>query len=311
MRRGDDNQQLIIAHRKRTQMAAVLIFVLIPLTLLAGHLIFNGRQYMLASLLLLVYTFIPFFMVFERRKPKARELVLIAMVSALTVCLQMVCRFTIPVSAGSAMVIVSGVALGPEAGFLIGALSRFMLNFYEGQGPWTPWQMFCWGLMAFLAGLAFNRAGIEKKHSRQFKMLLGPVACVLAAELLGYLAFLVFHEPEESFLGWRLYIFGALGLLSGVLLQRKRLPVDDITLSVFTFFGIFIIYGGLMNICAMVTAAGLPGADVGIDQMRVLYISGSPYDIGHAVGSAIFMFVFGNNLIYKLERIKIKYGIYR
>lgn len=311
MRRADDNQQLILAHRKRTRLAAVLIFGLIPLTLVAAQLIFNGRQYMLASLLLLIYTFVPFFMVFERRRPKAREMVLIAMVSALTVCLQLVCRFTIPVSAGTAMVIVAGVALGPEAGFLIGALARFMLNFYEGQGPWTPWQMFCWGLLAFLAGLAFNRAGIEKRHSRQFKLLLGPVVCVVAAELLGYLYFLLFRGPEESFFGWRLYIFGALGLLAGVLLQRRRLLVDDITLTVFTFFGIFIIYGGLMNICAMVTAAGVPGSDVSWDQLKVLYLSGVPYDLGHALGSAVFMFVFGNNLIYKLERIKIKYGIYR
>ena len=99
---------------------------------------------------------LPFFMVFENRKPKAREIVLIAMMSALTVCVHIFFHITLPLQIGTAMIIISGISLGPEAGFLIGAISRFVCNFYMGQGPWTPWQMFCWGILGFLAGMAFN-----------------------------------------------------------------------------------------------------------------------------------------------------------
>ena len=35
------------------------------------------------------------------------------------------------------------------------------------------WQMFCWGLLGFLAGLAFNRATLEKLKSRDFKVVMG------------------------------------------------------------------------------------------------------------------------------------------
>jgi len=292
-------------------VAAGLIFGCIPTLIAAGYFIFHDRCYTLISVLVLLCTLAPFYMVFERRKPKAREIVLIAMVSALTVVLQLICRLTVPVRAGSAMVILSGVALGPEAGFLIGALSRFVLNFYEGQGPWTPWQMFCWGLLAFLAGLIFNQPGLEKKKSRHFKVILGPVVCIIAAVLLSYVLYLWTPGGDETFFGWRLYVFGALGLLAGVLVQRKRLPVDDITLTVYTFFSIFIIYGGLMNICAMVTAISIPGNEISWNQLKILYISGVGYDARHALGAALFMFVFGNSMITKLERIKIKYGIYR
>ena len=45
------------------------------------------------------------------------------------------------------------------------------------------------------------------------------------------------------------------GLLAGVLLQRKRLPADEITLGIFTFLTVFIIYGGIMNISTLVTGA--------------------------------------------------------
>lgn len=311
MRRGDSLTQIETAHKKRTRTAAALIFGCIPALIALGYFVFHDRSYMMISVLVLLCTLAPFYMVFERRKPKAREIVLIAMVSALTVCLQLFCRLTVPVRAGSAMVILSGVALGPEAGFLIGALSRFVLNFYEGQGPWTPWQMFCWGLLAFLAGLIFNQPGLEKKKSRHFKVILGPVVCIIASVLASYVLYLWIPGGDGTFFGWRLYIFGALGLLAGVLLQRKRLPVDDITLTVYTFFSIFIIYGGLMNICAMVTAASIPGNEISWNQLKILYISGVGYDIRHALGAALFMFVFGNSMITKLERIKIKYGIYR
>ena len=252
-------------------------------------------------------------MVFEKRRPKAREIVLIAMMCALTICAQLLCRMTIAIRAGTAIIIAGGVALGPEAGFLIGALSRFVLNFYEGQGPWTPWQMFCWGLLGFLAGLAFNRASVEKLKSRDFKVVMGPLLCVAFSVSAAYVLYLLFPPADGgTFLGWRLYLFGAAGLLLGVLVQRKRLPVDDVTLTVFTFFTTFIIYGGLMNICAMVTAASIPGGnEISWDTMKLLYISGVPYDAAHAGSAAIFNFIFGDKIIRKLERIKLKYGIYR
>ena len=48
---------------------------------------------------------------------------------------------------------ITGIAFGPEAGFLTGALSAVISNFYFGQGPWTPFQMFSWGILGFIAGL--------------------------------------------------------------------------------------------------------------------------------------------------------------
>lgn len=313
MRRDYDESQIIKAARKRTLLSAVLIFIAIPLVIAVGAVLFNDRKYILVSLIVLALTILPFFLVFERRKPKAREIVLIAVMCAITVCAQLICGVTIPLRAGTAIIIVCGIALGPEAGFLIGALGRFVYNFYAGQGPWSPWQMFCWGLLGFLAGLAFNRANLEEKHSRNFTAIMGPVISVLFAIVIAYISYLLFPPSDGSgFLGWRLYAFGAVGLLLGVIVQKKRLPVDDITLTMFTFFTTFILYGGLMNIFAMISAASIPGSpEVSWDALKMYYISGVPYDFGHALTAAIFNFFFGEKLIQKLERIKLKYGIYR
>ena len=313
MRRGYSESQIVAAHRKRTAVSAVLIFLAIPAVIALGVIWFNDRNYILVSLMVLALTMMPFFMVFERRKPKAREIVLIAMMSAITVCVQLICGVTVPIRAGTAIVIACGIALGPEAGFLIGALGRFVLNFYAGQGPWTPWQMFCWGLLGFLAGLAFNRGNLEKKKSRNISAVMGPVMCVFFTLVVAYLSYLLFPPDDgATFLGWRLYVFGAVGLLLGVLVQRKRLPIDDITLTLFTFFTTFILYGGLMNIFTMTSAASIPGnPEVSWDALKMYYISAVSYDCGHAFTAAIFNFIFGEKLIRKLERIKLKYGIYR
>ena len=66
-----------------------------------------------------------------------------------------------------------------------------------------------------------------------------------------------------------------------------------------------------MNISAMVTASNIPGNTISIKALKALYISGTPYDAAHAAETAVFMFLFGDKIIRKIERIKIKYGIYR
>ena len=125
-----------------------------------------------------------------------------------------------------AIVVIAGVCLGKESGFLVGAMTAFVSNFIFGQGPWTPWQMFCWGLLGFLAGLIFNKVDLEKLKSRDFKIILGPVLCIVFALIAAYISYLIVPGEDNTFFGWRLYAFGAAGLLAGILLQRKRLPVD-------------------------------------------------------------------------------------
>ena len=313
MRRDYEEKQVVAAHKKRTVVSAALIFVAVPLVIALGTVLFNNRNYIMISCIVLMLTMLPFFMVFERRKPKAREIVLIAMMCAVTVCTHLICRVTIPLHAGTAIIIACGIALGPEAGFLIGALARFVLNFYAGHGPWSPWQMFCWGLLGFLAGVVFNRTNLEKKRAGSFSAIMGMVMCVVFALVLAYLSYVLFPPSDgETFFGWRLYAFGAIGLLIAALVKRKRLFVDSVTLSLFTFFTTFILYGGLINIFTMLSTAGIPeNPEISWDTLKMYYISSVPYDLGHAGATAVFSFVFGEKIIRKIERIKLKYGIYR
>ena len=300
------------AARKRLALTAVLIFLVIPALIALTVFLGSKRLYMPLSLLILVMIMAPFFMIFERRKPRAREVVLIAMMSALTVASHTFFHIAFPVQIGTAMVIISGISLGPEAGFLIGAMSRFVCNFYMGQGAWTPWQMFCWGLLGFLAGLAFNRELSEDGGISNFKKIITPLLCVIFSELVAYISFLLWSGNDKTFFGWRVYLFGIIGLLLAVIFQKGKLKTDNLTMAVFTFVVTFVIYGGIMNFAAMCLSMNEPGSlGIGIKALKALYVSGVGYDFYHALTAAICVFVIGTPMVKKLERIKIKYGIYK
>ena len=310
--KNKNESHYMAAARKRLALTAVLIFLVIPALIALTVFLGSKRLYMPLSLLILVMIMAPFFMIFERRKPRAREVVLIAMMSALTVASHTFFHIAFPVQIGTAMVIISGISLGPEAGFLIGAMSRFVCNFYMGQGAWTPWQMFCWGLLGFLAGLAFNREISKQNSISNFKKMMAPVLCVIFSELVAYISFLVWPGNDKTFFGWRVYLFGIIGLLLAVIFQKGKLKADNITMAVFTFVVTFVIYGGIMNFAAMCLSMNEPGSlGIGVKALKALYVSGVGYDFYHALTAAICVFVIGTPMVNKLERIKIKYGIYK
>lgn len=147
---------------KRTLISGVIIFLLIPITIFFGIAFLEDRKYYFISVLIIIYTMIPFALIFEDREPQARELVLIAVLTAIAVAGRgaffMIPQFK-PVVA---IVIITGISLGPESGFLVGAMSGFVSNFFFGQGPWTPWQMFCFGIIGFLAGVLYQKQIIKK-----------------------------------------------------------------------------------------------------------------------------------------------------
>ncbi len=141
--------------KKTTLLNLLLIFVLIPATLFLGTRL-TGRWYYLTSTLIIIEIMIPFFLAFESRKPQARELVTIAVLCALAVVSRVV--MLIPnFKPATAVIMLAGIAFGPETGFMTGAVSAFASNFFYSQGPWTPWQMMAYGLGGFLSGVLFHR----------------------------------------------------------------------------------------------------------------------------------------------------------
>ncbi len=130
------------SHRlsRRTLVAGFLILVMIPLTIWVGITYFGDRRYYIVSMAIVVYTMIPFFMSFEGRKPQARELVVIAVLAAIAVAGRAAFFMLPQFKPVVAIVIIAGVCFGGEAGFLVGAVTGFVSNFFFGLCV----QLFLW-----------------------------------------------------------------------------------------------------------------------------------------------------------------------
>ncbi len=142
---------------KRTIIATVLILLLIPLTLFIGESYLAGRKYYFIALLVLLECMVPFFLIFESRKPQARELVIIAVLCAIALAGRAAFFMLPQFKPVMALTIIAGVAFGGETGFLVGAVTMLTSNMLFSQGPWTPWQMFSMGIIGFLAGVLFRK----------------------------------------------------------------------------------------------------------------------------------------------------------
>ena len=163
-RRASVREQRLMQGRLslRTKITLALCLLAIPVTLWLGLKLGGGRKYLVVSVLIVVESMVPFFVAFEGRKPQARELVILAVLSALAIGGRAV-FFALPgFKPVAALVILTGVAFGAEAGFLVGAVTMLVSNVLFGQGPWTPWQMFAMGTIGLAAGILFRRGLLNR-----------------------------------------------------------------------------------------------------------------------------------------------------
>lgn len=140
---------------RRTWAALAILLLAIPALMAVFVCVWDERKYYLTSLLLVGLMFVPFALRFEGRRPQARELVLLATMTALAVAGRAAFYWLPQCKPVCAIVILTAVAFTPEAGFVTGAAAGLISNFFFGQGPWTPWQMLGFGLVGFVGGVLF------------------------------------------------------------------------------------------------------------------------------------------------------------
>jgi energy-coupling factor transport system substrate-specific component len=230
------------------------------------------------GLFFLLASAIPFMLVYDRRRAQARDLVPIAVMSAIAVAGRAAFAI-IPIPhfrPVSAIVIITALAFGPESGFLTGALTAFVSNFLFGQGPWTPWQMFCWGMIGFIAGILNNAGLFRKKEGKDyFKSKRWDKLC-----------------PECTNRGDMLLFARQIG---------SHAPMTLCIYGLLTGFG----YGWVMNIYYLI------GYLDNITWLTILplYVSSFFFDLSQGVCTFLVLWALAEPWGRKLERIKVKFGL--
>ncbi len=163
----------------RAAIGAVIIFVLFPLLLFLSAFVFGGSHYYIMMSAASALCLAAYFVNFERGSSPLELLLIIAAAVALCVVGRLV-FFQLPgFKPVTAIVVIVGIYLGSGSGFMTGAMAALISNFFFGQGPWTPFQMFVWGVIGYCAGLL---AGPLKK-SRVLLIVYG-VLCGAAFSLM-------------------------------------------------------------------------------------------------------------------------------
>ncbi len=150
-----------------------ILLGLIPVIVIGGAILFHDRQYAWITLCVVILSCVPFFLHFERSAADAKRMVLLACMTALTVLGRMLFAMIPAFKPVTAMVVITGMYFGSEAGFMTGALAAVLSNFYFGQGPWTPFQMFSWGILGFIAGMAADSLKRSKISLTLYAVLSG------------------------------------------------------------------------------------------------------------------------------------------
>jgi energy-coupling factor transport system substrate-specific component len=156
------------AKGKKSAMARVLSVLELPAllavpvvmiaTALAGWDVTAGLTLLVAVLAVGLM-----FASFEASKPPLRQLMPTAVLAA-TAAAGRVLFAPIPdVKPVSAIAIVAGAALGRRSGFVVGAVAALISNFFFGQGSWTPWQMYGWGLVGYMGGVLSDCGALKNR----------------------------------------------------------------------------------------------------------------------------------------------------
>jgi energy-coupling factor transport system substrate-specific component len=204
----------------------------------------DGRQYYLISFVIIAVAIFMFTFSFERRKPKSREIVVLAVMTTIAI-VSRVMFFMIPeMKPSAAIIIITGAMLGKQAGFLSGVLTAFFSDFVFGQGPWTPWQMVAFGLVGLGAAIVF---------------------------------------------------YG-----------REGLCANKVLLCIYGFLATMLVYGLIMDTGTVFMSVDEPTREAFVDA----YLAGIIINFIHAVTTVIVLWVLSQPMFHKLERIKIKYGMY-
>ncbi|QVK19581.1 ECF transporter S component [Mycoplasmatota bacterium] len=206
-----------------------------------GVILFNDRKYNIISMGIAIFSCIPFFIRFEKNKYESRELIVIAVMITISVVGRLIFAPIPGFKPVTAIVIITAIAFGSEAGFLTGSFSALVSNMYYGQGPWTPFQMFVWGFIGLIAGLIFKRN----------------------------------EKPN-------VILLIVIGILGGVMFSL------------------------LMDIWTTISIDGV----FNLSRYLVYVASSFVFMLVYAVSNVVFLLILTNPILEKLNRVKLKYGLF-
>ncbi len=147
----------------------LLVLVCIPTIVLISSMSLYYKNYFLTSIIVCIMSLSIRFFHYEKKRPPAKEIVLVATMVVTCVLSRLVFILTPSFKPMYTFIIIFGMYFGKEIGYVCGSFSAFISNFFFGQGTWTPFQMVACGLIGYFSGVNCRLL----KRSRVFQIIFG------------------------------------------------------------------------------------------------------------------------------------------
>ncbi|HEX3010903.1 MAG TPA: ECF transporter S component [Syntrophomonadaceae bacterium] len=166
----------------KSKMFAVAVIIsvllLLGMVLIPGNPLY-GINWALISVVIIGLAMLAFFWQFERKKANAKEITLLATMASLAAIARIPFAAIMGLQPTTFIVMITGYVFGAQAGFMVGCIAALVSNFFLGQGPWTPWQMFSWGICGVIGGLI--------GHKGKFHLIIFTIIAGLCGYLFGWI----------------------------------------------------------------------------------------------------------------------------
>lgn len=175
-------------------MVEGITMVAVP-AVLAVCAMMDLQQTALLSLLVVVAALAVFMTGYDRSAPRLRDIVPATVLAAVAVAGRVLLAAVPSAKPVSAICIIAGIVFGRRNGFMVGALAALVSNFFMSQGAWTPWQMYAWGLVGWLAGVLEEHGAFEGR--RWAVLAYGFASGLLYGAILNAWSLIGFFHPES------------------------------------------------------------------------------------------------------------------
>lgn len=282
-----------------TRIAAEIVAIFATPVVLAACAVANFNQTALLTLVVVLASIGVFFASYEASRPRLRDIMPTVVLAALAAAGRILFAPIPDFKPVSAIAIIAGVAFGRKSGFMVGALAALASNFFFGQGLWTPWQMYAWGLVGYGAGLLAmvpaKRRVTESKNSCRARSgeATGVTCGLLSPDGETESAALLPHQVRTD-------------KENRALATRRLIDAHPTIVYAYGFLAC-LGYGFILNAWSILSffhaqASGWAG-------ILAVYATALPFDIVHGVATVVFLLALYGPWRRKLERVRRKFGL--
>lgn len=161
--------------RIRSFALLIIMLLLLAASLFPANPLYK-INWALFSTIIVLLGILMFFGKFEKAAISSKQIALIATMASLAAISRIAFSPVASFKPTTFIIMITGYVFGAQTGFMVGAVAALASNFFLGQGPWTPWQMLCWGICGVLAALL----GVGQDDYK-------PLSFVILAGACGYL----------------------------------------------------------------------------------------------------------------------------